>query len=226
MPDRYIQGMNEIIHRRVSFTLQGILLAGMGLALWQGEWLMAFTTFGIVLLTLLPIVVERHFNVYIPAEIELLALVFVFATLFLGEVRDYYYRFWWWDTVLHAGSGVLLGIVGFLLVYILNETERVNVTLKPGFVAFFAFLFAVGMGTMWEIFEFAMDQLFGMSMQKQMLSDPSGLSDTMWDLIVDALGGLAIAVFGYYYIRNDRRESFLERWIHDFITRNPRFFKR
>ncbi len=226
MPDGYIAAMSDIIHRRVSLALQAILVAGMVLALWQGEWLTAFTTFGIVLLTMLPIALERRLQVYIPAEIELLALLFVFASLFLGEVRDYYYRYWWWDTALHAGSGFLLGIVGFLLVHILNEMERVSITLKPGFVAFFAFLFAIGIGTVWEIFEFAMDQLFGMNMQKPMLGDPSGLTDTMWDLIVDALGALVISVLGYTYIRKDRNESFLERWIHDFITRNPRFFKR
>ncbi len=218
--------MSNVIHKRVTLALQVILLVGFGLALWQGEWLTAFTTFAVILLTLLPVLLERRLGVYIPAEIELLALLFVFASVFLGEVRDYYYRFWWWDTLLHASSGFLLGIVGFLLVHILNEMERVSITLKPGFVALFAFLFSIGIGTLWEIFEFAMDQLFGMNMQKPMLGDPSGLTDTMWDLIVDTAGALVIAVLGYTYIRKDRRESFLERWIHDFITRNPRFFKR
>jgi uncharacterized membrane protein YjdF len=218
--------MINVIHKRVTLALQFILLVGLGLALWQGEWLTAFTTFAVILLTLLPVLLERRLGVYIPAEIELLALLFVFASLFLGEVRDYYYRFWWWDTLLHAGSGFLLGIVGFLLVHILNEMEQVSVTLRPGFVAFFAFLFAIGTGMIWEIFEFGMDELFGMNMQKPMLGDPSGLTDTMWDLIVDTVGALVISVLGYTYIRKDRRESFLERWIHDFITRNPRFFKR
>lgn len=218
--------MSLSVHNRVSLVLQGILVVGLFAALWQQEWLTALTTFGIVLLTMLPIVVKRKFGVYIPAEIELLAIVFVFASLFLGEVRDYYYRFWWWDTALHAGSGFLMGIVGFLLVHILNEMEHVNVSLKPGFVAFFAFLFAVGVGTMWEIFEFGMDQLFGMNMQKSILGDPSGLTDTMWDLAVDTLGALVISILGYGYIRKDRQESFLERMIHSFIERNPGYFKR
>lgn len=226
VPDGYIEGMLDVIHKRVSFTFQIILLAGLAIAIWQQEWLTAFTTFGIVLLTMLPLLLERRFGVYIPAEIELLAVVFLFASLFLGEVRDYYQRFWWWDTLLHAGSGFMMGIVGFLLVHILNEMERVNVMLKPGFVAFFAFLFAIGIGTFWEIFEFAMDQLLGMNMQKPMLGDPSGLTDTMWDLIIAAVGALVISILGYTYVRKDRRKSFLERWIHDFIARNPRFFRR
>lgn len=42
-----------------------------------------------------------------------------------------------------------------------------------------------------------MDGLLGMNMQKPFLGDPSGLADTMWDLIVDALSAMAIALSGY-----------------------------
>src|SRR5690606_11091243 len=115
-------------------------------------------------------------------EFEVLALIFIFASLFLGEVRGYYIRYWWWDIALHTASGLLLGIWGFLLVYVLNESQDIEMQMKPRFVALFAFFFAVGCGALWEIFEFAMDQLFGMNMQKPMLNDPSGLTDTMWDL--------------------------------------------
>jgi len=130
------------------------------------------------------------------------------------------------DIFLHTISGFLLGILGFLLVHVMNETERINVIMKPGFVAFFAFMFALGVGALWEIFEFSMDLFFGMNMQKPMFGDLSGLTDTMCDLIVDALGALVISVMGWRYLRNPQEQSFLERWIDAFIERNPRFFKR
>jgi len=71
-----------------------------------------------------------------------------------------------------------------------------------------------------------MDSFFGMNMQKEMLGDPSGLTDTMWDLIVDTLGALLITVLGYGYVKTSRNESFLERWIQKFIKSNPRLFNR
>jgi uncharacterized membrane protein YjdF len=108
----------------------------------------------------------------------------------------------------------------------MNEIERLDLHMKPGFVAFFAFLFALGVGTIWEIFEFTMDGLFDMNMQKLMLGDPSGLTDTMWDLIVDALGALVISVLGYRDLKNRDRQTFLERWLTNFVDRNPRFFVR
>ncbi len=216
----------HMIHRRLTFALQIILVVGFIAEVWAKQWFTAVITSGIILITFAPLFLEKKFRVYIPPEFVLLSITFVFASLFLGEIHGYYARYWWWDIVLHTGSGFLLGIIGFLLVHLLNETEDIGVHMKPVFVASFAFLFAVGMGALWEILEFGMDSFFGMNMQKEMLDDPSGLTDTMWDMIVDTLGAMVIAVLGYGYIKTARDESFLERWIRAFIKSNPRLFKR
>jgi len=216
----------RITHRRITIALQLVLLLEAVFALWGKQWFTAFITTMIIVVTFFPMLFERRFRVYIPPELQLMAITFVFASLFLGEVRGYYTRFWWWDIALHTTSGFLLGIIGFLLVHVMNEAERIHVHMKPGFVAFFAFLFALGMGTIWEIFEFTMDSMFGMNMQKPMLGDPSGLTDTMWDLIVDAIGALVVSGLGWWYLKNPEKSSFLERWIYNFVDRNPRFFRK
>ena len=216
----------RISHQRITAILQLILLTEVVFAAWNQQWFTAFLTAVIILLTFFPVLLERRSRIHIPPKLQLAVIGFVFASLFLGEIRDYYVRFWWWDMVLHTMSGFLLGIIGFLLVHIMNETEKIDVHMKPGFVAFFAFMFALGVGTLWEVLEFTMDSAFGMNMQKPMLGDPSGLTDTMWDLIVDATGALVISVLGWRYLKNPDKRSFLERWIDSFIERNPRFFKR
>lgn len=187
-------------------------------------WLSAFLVIAIMLAVSSPILLGRHFRVYLPLEFQVFAIVFVFASLFLGEVRDFYARIWWWDMALHASSGVLLGLLGFLLVYMLNENARVELTMRPRFVAFFSFVFAVAIGALWEIFEFTMDSLFDMNMQKPMLGDPSGLTDTMWDLILDTLGALTVSLLGWWFMHT-RKRSFIERAIQTFIEKNPRFFR-
>jgi len=216
----------QLVHRRLTFVLQAILVVGGVAAVWEQQWLAALITGGIIVITLVPFFLAKRFRVFIPPEFVLLAIAFVFASLFLGEVHGYYSRFWWWDIVLHTCSGFLLGTIGFLLVHVLNETEDIGVHMKPGFVAFFAFLFAVGMGAIWEIFEFGMDSFFCTNMQKKMLGDASGLTDTMWDLIVDTLGALVVSVLGYGYVKSAGNESFLERLIRSFIESNPRLFDR
>ncbi|MFG0331859.1 MAG: hypothetical protein ACF8TS_00730, partial [Maioricimonas sp. JB049] len=173
----------------------------------------------------LPAILAWKVDVNVPPEFEVLTIAFIFASLFLGELRDFYNRFWWWDIALHTTSGGLLGVLGLLLVYVLNETPHVDLHMRPGFVAFFAFCFALSVGALWEIYEFAMDQFLGTNMQKPMLNDPSGLTDTMIDLIVDALGALSVSVAGYIYMRRGN-QSIIDRGIRRFIERNPHLFSR
>ena len=213
------EAIRIIVHRRVSYALKLILGLGALLLLIRGAWQPAVEVTIILIITFLPEVLGNRFKVKIPHEFESLAVVFVYLSLFLGEVQGYYVRFWWWDLVLHTGAGFLLGILGFLLVYVLNEKEDVELDLHPKFIAFFAFLFDMGMGALWEIFEFGMDQIFGLNMQK------SGLVDTMWDLIVNAIGAFTISVIGWGFLKNKTRYSFLELWIDSFIEKNPHMFR-
>ncbi len=208
-----------VVHRRISLLLKLILTFGAILLLFQGRYQASFEVTAILVITWLPTLLGNHFKVNIPYEFESLAVVFVYMALFMGEVQGYYTRFWWWDAVLHTGSGFLLGILGFLLVYVLNQKKDIELDLQPKFVALFAFMFAMGMGAMWEIFEFGMDQLFGLNMQK------SGLVDTMWDLIVDGIGAFTISLLGWGYLKQNSGGSFLERWIDSFIDNNPRLFR-
>ena len=214
------------VHRVITIFTKATMLIGAMLALYQRQFLMAAEIMTILFITFLPITLGKRFHFKIPHEFELLAIIFIYASLFLGEVHNYYIVYWWWDVVLHTGSGLLLGIIGFLLVYVLNEKDDINLDLTAGFMGLFAFVFAVALGAIWEIFEYSMDILFGLDMQKTMFNDTSGLTDTMWDLIVDTVGAAIISILGYGYFRTLESDSFLEQWIDKFIDENPQLFQR
>jgi hypothetical protein len=213
------------VHRWIAIIVAAVMTVDFALFVYRGQWMTAFLTLAIMAIILAPTLLGPRLPVKIPAEMQALVLLFLFASFFLGEVQRYYLRITWWDQALHVASGLLLGTLGFLLVYVLNANKRIDIHLRPSFVALFAFLFAVSVGTLWEIFEFAMDRFFGMNMQKPRGGDPSGLTDTMWDLFVDMLGALAISVYGWWYMHYPEK-SFIERWIDKFIARNPGLFKR
>ena len=63
--------------------------------------------------------------------------------------------------------------------------------LSPALSAMFAILFSLGISVAWEIYEFTMDRLYGMSLQCSEPTSEIGLLDTMTDFIVAAAGGLA-----------------------------------
>jgi len=209
----------EKIQLIVAYILQLILIGSSILAIYKKNWLTLFLIISTLILTFLPAIFRRNFKVFIPIEFDFVIIVFVFTSIFLGEVQGYYTHLWWWDVVMHTSSGILLGIAAFVLIYILNEEEKIHIDMKPGFIALFAFAFAVASGAVWEIFEYTLDSTIGTNMQA------SGLVDTMWDLIVDCLGAILISVLGYFYIR--RNDSLLfERFVHRFVRKNPQLFKK
>lgn len=209
------QGLDlaDRIQLYISYGLQLILLGTAAVAVAQTNWLTAFLALGILLLTFLPALIRRRLHVYLPVEIDLVTVLFLFASLFLGEIRAYYVRFWWWDIVLHTSAGFLMGLLGFILVYVLNREQRTKLTMTPVFVGLFSFAFGMTIGVVWEILEFAMDTTFGTNMQK------SGLPDTMGDLIVNTIGAFVVSVLGYFYMRRGDGLLF-DRMVRRFLVRN------
>ena len=42
-----------------------------------------------------------------------LYVLFLYAAIFLGEIRNFYYTVPYWDTILHTFSGAMIGCIGF-----------------------------------------------------------------------------------------------------------------
>ena len=169
-------------------------------------------SFGLAVM-FLPSMLERRFGVSVPNNMY---LVFLYAAIYLGEVRSFYYIVPRWDTILHAFSGAMLGTLGFSLVYLMNDSKRVHVEISPAFVAIFAFFFAVSMGAVWEIYEFTMDGILGLNMQKfateegVMLIGRAALRDTMKDIVVDIIGAGIACLAGYLSLK--RKNGWLDRY--------------
>ncbi|MBL1436107.1 MAG: hypothetical protein COB08_007905 [Rhodobacteraceae bacterium] len=207
------------------FTLQNIIiyliwafLSGeAAYSLWQGHWNEAFVALFTLGLTFIPILFEERLGVRLPLTFAALIVVFLFATLFLGEVGGFYEKFWWWDVLLHSGSAIGFGLIGYVLVFMLFEGDRFAA--PPMALAFLAFSIAVSIGAIWEIFEFSMDSLLGMNMQK------TGLVDTMWDLIVNTIGASIGALAGYLYQRGKHFLG-LSKMIDQFVRANSKLFRK
>jgi hypothetical protein len=209
------------IYVRLTLLIQSLLAVALVLFCLRRDWQNVFLTATVIALTLLPAFLDRRYRVIIPPEFQFIAALFVFLSLFLGSASDFYYTYWWWDIVLHTGSGFLLGIVGFIALFVLNQTNRIPAGMRPGFLCFFAVTFAVFLGVIWEIFEFVVDRI---SPQTNMQSNETGVVDTMQDLIVDTFGAIIVAGMGWTYIRTGRY-SFIADGVRSFIQKNPRLFR-
>ena len=183
---------------RIGNLLIGSLLVAVPFEIYQS---LRNDDFFLLLITLLTLVLfigtkwlTKRLYYELPITFEVLILLFIYLTLYVGDGHLVYWRWGWYDIVAHFLAGVALGFVGFLMIYIAMLRQKVFL---PAFYAgLFAFSFSVMVGVLWEFFEIGMDTYFGTTMVKG-----SGYDDIIGDLLGDTAGALLASVVGYLYVK-------------------------
>ena len=150
----------------VYLVLRLIVLATLVSSVIRSEYESAFICLLVLVLFMLPFFIQQNFGIELPSTLEIIILLFIFAAEILGELECYFITFPYWDSMLHTTTGFLCAATGFALIDILNRNSRIKFELSPIYVALAAFCFSMTVGVLWEFFEFGMDRLFHMDMQK------------------------------------------------------------
>jgi hypothetical protein len=175
----------------------------------------------------------RLTRIKLPAVFQMAILLYIFGSTYLGEVQDFFYRFSFWDDILHSFSALLMGYPGFALIYYLNKDKDIDNKINPSLIALFVFCFVLMISVLWEIFEYGVDSEWGGNMQKARnlvnaigIADPRlGILDTMRDLVCNSIGAMIGAAIGYFYIKKQNRDKgVFWRMKDSFISENPRLF--
>lgn len=157
-------------HRRsvtvVYLTLRLLVITTMIAQFFNGNFENVFLCLLTLILFILPSTLERKLDIELPDTLQIILLLFIFAAEILGEIQSFYTTFPYWDTILHTLNGFLCAAIGFCLVDLFDRSERFSLTLSPAFMAIVAFCFSMTVGVLWEFFEFFMDKLFLLDMQK------------------------------------------------------------
>ena len=167
---KYLKYLNESYKKsRGTFILYTVLrimvIITMIRCIMTGNYENALICVLSLILFLIPAILADTLKISIPPFFQGVIFVFIFAAEILGEVDKYYVNIPGWDTILHTINGFLFAAVGFSLFYLLNRASK-NVYLSPFYLALVAFCFSMTIGVVWEFFEFTMDQLFYLDMQK------------------------------------------------------------
>ena len=200
-------------------VLRLIVLATLVSSIIRGEYESAFICLLVLGLFVLPFFIQQNFGIELPSTLEIIILLFIFASEILGELKCYFITYPHWDSMLHTTTGFLCAATGFALIDILNRNSKIKFQLSPIYVAVAAFCFSMTVGVLWEFFEFGMDRLFMMDMQKDTVVNAItsvtingqelglggyldiGLYDTMGDLFVNFIGAVVFSTIGYFYIK-------------------------
>lgn len=236
--------------------LRLLVIVTLVIQLIHGNYHEVFLCLLTLILFVIPFIVDDKFKISLPNSLEISIFLFIFSSEILGEIQNFYGIFTHWDTLLHTINGFLSAAIGFSLVDILNNSNKITFHLSPFFVVIVAFSFSMTVGACWEIFEFSGDRLFDMDMQKDRFLEKIssvelneekknvpvviknidhvdiyyhdnnqvkvitakgyldiGIIDTMKDLIVNLIGALVFSIYGYLYLKNEKKYKKIENYI-------------
>jgi len=155
---------------------------------------------------MIPPFLARTNRINLPFEIELFVLLWLVLDMTFGRLLGLYEASIWYDKIIHFGNSGLFGLIAFLAIYTLKMTGKIRTGVFINLLAIF--LIALGLGALWEILEYITDLILHEDTQGSPLMSP--LNDTMWDLILDGIGGLVGGVLGSWYMKHSSRS--LVRW--------------
>lgn len=157
---------NKKVILTIYLVLRILVVATMVAQFFNGNYENVMLCVLTLVLFMLPSFCERRLHIDLPDTLEVIVLLFIFSAEILGEIQEFYILIPGWDTVLHTLNGFLCAAIGFSIVNILNEDKHTSMHLSPFYMAVTAFCFSMTIGVLWEFFEWGMDNLVGLDMQK------------------------------------------------------------
>lgn len=134
---------------------------------------------------------KKSFIIEVEASTQTMLTLFIFIAVCVGSTLNNRTTFEHFDIVTHFASGVLSAWFGYDFA---NIIYRKRGDLGPAMSSLFSLAFALSIAVGWEIYEFSMDKLYGMTLQK-------GNTDTMVDFISCAVGAVITMLF-VSFLRN------------------------
>lgn len=199
---------------RLAWLLRALILLTAVAHVAQGALLYVLLCLAAIALVVIPAWIARSSAANLPVEIEFVLLWFLVSDMTLGRLGALYDTSAWFDKALHLGNSVLVGMLGFLAVYVLYFTGMF--TARKLVAGMIIVVLTLGVGAFWEILEYVSDVFFAKGAQGSPLLAP--LDDTMWDLILDGVGGLIGGVLGPIYMRHSKRSRWRMRAFAELVA--------
>lgn len=141
----------------------------------------------------IPIILRNVFKIKFKYILEIIVIIFIFLSYYLGYVLDIYNKFIGYDKIVHTVFGLA---TSFFALFLLKNSKLYKEENK-WFNILFCLCFTMGLAVFWEFAEFTSDKLFGKNDQGVV---ETGVDDTMYDLLVALLGSIIFCICYYFEV--------------------------
>lgn len=181
-------------YQRSSRLLEGALAvfcAAMAVynAFFSTPYYVFLSVLGLVIV-FVPRFAERLLRLRADYSVHLLAHLYILLVYGIGMIFNGYDRIPVYDKVMHTITGVVFGLCGLIVYYLLKPKEQSGMQVEKG-EFWQAALFAAGIAAMiaigWEIVEYCINLVLHNDPQHVL---DTGVDDTMWDMIVCMVGAV------------------------------------
>ncbi len=190
------------------------------IAFWKDDWTGVFGSIIGIILSFIPSILHRNFNITLPWILDTLIAFALFLHIG-GVVLNAYHTVPYYDNLTHFVSAILVAFLAFVVIYILDKYWD-GLKMNKYAMAFVVVIFTMAMGVVWEFFEWTTDLIF--KTQEQW-----GLYDTMKDLLIDTAAGVFIAIVGVNLIKKGKFQkitNIIGRQINSSILNKKRRYNK
>ncbi len=168
------------------------------------RWDIFFINLFAIILTFLPFGIRLALKISFPRSFKI-ALYF---SLLVMVIVEKFLEGW----VVFMMLGLLLGIVGFIVMYVIYISKKM--TSFDFMIVLFSFCFAVSIGAVWEVFQFLMTDTLKVHLEGFYGNySPEGL-------VMIVLGAAFSSIWGYGYLKFSKK-NLIQHVVGNFQKQNP-----
>ena len=163
--------------------------------------LIIFQLFGCALLTFIIPIISKYIKLTLPWQLNFLICTHILLSMCLGNSLRFYSLIPWWDLLVHGMFGAICtyGLMTFF------HNDKITMMLLYN-------LSTIGLGAIWEVFEYCADLLLGGDTQRIEESLQNGKlpqADTLEDIIITIVGSIIFSLFYFLikYITNNIKKK-------------------
>lgn len=185
----------------LSYLLKICIFSLIIISIHQRQWVYFFGSTLALILSLVPTLFKRNYQITLPLALELLITISLLFHIG-GEILQGYQNIPHYDTIAHFVSGFTIAFLSFVIIYILHVFWD-GLIMNRNAMALLVVFCTMAMGVVWEFTEWISDLVFSTNTQWSYL-------DTIKDLAMDTLAGIVMAVIGVNMIEKGSFDEMTE----------------